>query len=177
MTDTAVTDTAVLRPRAPEQEREPAPPRAGGVLAGLLRTARPRQWIKNVLVVAAPAAAGELFSRHALGRLALVFALFTACAAAVYLVNDARDAEADRAHHVRAHPVKRHRPVAAGRVPVAAACATGAALAVPAPFTAARLSTPQVTAPPAAYLCMRLGTATASSTSWSWTSSWSPPGS
>lgn len=128
-------------------------------------------------MIAAPAAAGQLATWQVLTELALVHALVTAAPAAVRLLNDARDAEADRAHHVRAHPVKRHRPVAAGRVPVAAACATGAAVAVPAPFTAARLSTPQVTAPPAAYLCMRLGTATASSTSWSWTSSWSPPGS
>ncbi|MYR44758.1 decaprenyl-phosphate phosphoribosyltransferase, partial [Streptomyces sp. SID5910] len=86
-----MTDTAVLRQRAPEQPPQSAPPRRGGLAGGLLRTARPRQWIKNVLVVAAPAAAGELFSRHALAQLALVFVLFTACASAVYLVNDARE--------------------------------------------------------------------------------------
>ena len=45
-------------------------------------------------------------------RLGLVFVLFTACSAAVYLINDARDAEADRAH-----PVKCLRPVAAGPGP------------------------------------------------------------
>src|SRR4051794_17042064 len=87
---------------------------------GLLKTARPRQWVKNGLVVAAPAAAGQLFSRHSLAQLALVFVLFTACASAVYLINDARDAAADRAH-----PVKRHRPVAAGQVPVPVAYAVG----------------------------------------------------
>ncbi|CAL9482399.1 Decaprenyl-phosphate phosphoribosyltransferase [Streptomyces sp. enrichment culture] len=152
MTDTAVTDTAVLRQRAPEQQREPDPPRrARDVPAGLLRTARPRQWIKNVLVVAAPAAAGELFSAHALGRLALVFVLFTACAAAVYLVNDARDAEADRAH-----PVKRHRPVAAGQVPVPLAYAVGGVLGVLAPVLAARLCPAPVAALLTAYLAMQL---------------------
>ncbi|WP_435282336.1 decaprenyl-phosphate phosphoribosyltransferase [Streptomyces koelreuteriae] len=142
-------ETAVLRQRG--GEKRPAPPRGGGLLAGLLRTARPRQWIKNILVVAAPAAAGELFSRHALVQLALVFTLFTACAAAVYLVNDARDAEADRAH-----PTKRHRPVAAGQVPVPVAYAVGGVLAVLAPVVASWLCSPAVAALLVAYLGMQL---------------------
>ena len=118
---------------------------------GLLRTARPRQWVKNLLVVAAPAAAGQLFSRHALIQLALVFVLFTACAAAVYLINDARDADADRAH-----PVKRHRPVAAGQVPVPLAYAVGGALAVLAPTAATWLCPPVVPALLTAYIGMQL---------------------
>ncbi|GAP46172.1 decaprenyl-phosphate phosphoribosyltransferase [Streptomyces azureus] len=142
-------ETAVLRQRTP-QERS-APPRKGSLLAGLLRTARPRQWVKNVLVVAAPAAAGELFSRHVLTQLALVFVLFTACAAAVYLVNDARDAEADRAH-----PTKRHRPVAAGQVPVPVAYAVGGCLGLLAPAAAAWLCSPTVSALLTAYLGMQL---------------------
>ncbi|WP_217168817.1 decaprenyl-phosphate phosphoribosyltransferase [Streptomyces sp. AC512_CC834] len=146
-----MTETAVQRQRAPEQRQETTPPRGAGIPAGLLRTARPRQWVKNVLVVAAPAAAGELFSTHALGRLALVFVLFTACAAAVYLVNDARDAEADRAH-----PVKRHRPVAAGQVPVPLAYAVGGALGVLAPTLAAWLCPPPVAALLTAYLAMQV---------------------
>ncbi|MGW0289709.1 decaprenyl-phosphate phosphoribosyltransferase [Streptomyces tuirus] len=144
-----MTETAVLRQRT--HEERPAPPRKGGLPAGLLRTARPKQWVKNVLVVAAPAAAGELFSRHALVQLALVFVLFTACAAAVYLVNDARDADADRAH-----PVKRHRPVAAGQVPVPVAYAVGGCLGVLAPAAAAWLCGPAVAALLTAYLAMQL---------------------
>ncbi|WP_031107130.1 decaprenyl-phosphate phosphoribosyltransferase [Streptomyces sp. NRRL S-146] len=142
-------ETAVLRQHTHEERS--APPRKGGLLAGLLRTARPKQWVKNVLVVAAPAAAGELFSRHALTQLALVFVLFTACAAAVYLVNDARDADADRAH-----PVKRHRPVAAGHVPVPVAYAVGGCLGVLAPAAAAWLCGPAVAALLTAYLAMQL---------------------
>ncbi|MEU9569377.1 decaprenyl-phosphate phosphoribosyltransferase [Streptomyces massasporeus] len=144
-----MTETAVLRQRTHEERS--APPRKGGLPAGLLRTARPKQWVKNVLVVAAPAAAGELFSRHALIQLALVFVLFTACAAAVYLVNDARDADADRAH-----PVKRHRPVAAGQVPVPVAYAVGGCLGVLAPAAAAWLCGPAVAALLTAYLAMQL---------------------
>ncbi|MGW7631919.1 decaprenyl-phosphate phosphoribosyltransferase [Streptomyces griseoincarnatus] len=123
----------------------------GGLLIGLLRTARPKQWVKNVLVAAAPAAAGVLFTAHALTRLALVFVLFTACAAAVYLVNDARDAEADRAH-----PVKCRRPVAAGQVPVPVAYAAGTALGVLAPAAAALLCPPELAALLAGYLVMQL---------------------
>jgi decaprenyl-phosphate phosphoribosyltransferase len=84
-------------------------------------------------------------------QLALVFVLFTACAAAVYLINDARDAEADRAH-----PVKRHRPVATGQVPVPLAYATGGVLAVLAPTAAALLSSPVTAALLTAYLGMQL---------------------
>ncbi|MGA4966737.1 decaprenyl-phosphate phosphoribosyltransferase [Streptomyces pseudogriseolus] len=128
-----------------------APPARGGLLTGLLRTARPKQWVKNVLVAAAPAAAGDLFTGHALTRLALVFTLFTACAAAVYLVNDARDAEADRAH-----PVKCRRPVAAGQVPVPVAYAAGITLGVLAPAAAALLCPPELAALLAGYLVMQL---------------------
>ncbi|GGW84242.1 decaprenyl-phosphate phosphoribosyltransferase [Streptomyces malachitofuscus] len=139
----------LLRERS--DRRQSAPSGRRGLLGGLLRTARPKQWVKNVLVIAAPAAAGELFSTRALARLALVFVLFTACAAAVYLVNDARDAEADRAH-----PTKCRRPVAAGQVPVPVAYAAGIVLGVLAPVVAARLCPPEVAALLTAYLGMQL---------------------
>ncbi|MEU6553986.1 decaprenyl-phosphate phosphoribosyltransferase [Streptomyces sp. NPDC046915] len=136
----------------PAGEPPPSPPRRpGGLLGGLLKATRPKQWVKNILVLAAPAAAGRLFSRHALTQVCLVFALFTACAAAVYLINDARDAEADRAH-----PTKCRRPVAAGRVPVPVAYATGGTLAVLAPAGAFWLASPAVAAVLTAYLGMQL---------------------
>ncbi|MGW3950002.1 decaprenyl-phosphate phosphoribosyltransferase [Streptomyces sp. NPDC004752] len=157
MTETApLTDGVHVGEAAlPERRRPPAsaaaPPLKGSVLGGLLRTTRPKQWVKNSLVAAAPAAAGQLFSRHALTQVALVFVLFTACAAAVYLINDARDAEADRAH-----PTKCRRPVAAGQVPVSVAYAVGAALAVLAPALAAWLTSPLVAALLTAYVGMQL---------------------
>ncbi|MEU1533318.1 decaprenyl-phosphate phosphoribosyltransferase [Streptomyces fagopyri] len=129
----------------------PVPARTGSLALGLLKTARPRQWVKNLLVTAAPAAAGQLFSRHALTQLVLVFVLFTACAVAVYLINDARDAVADRAH-----PVKRHRPVAAGQVPVRVAYTVGGVLAVLGPALAAWLCSPVTAALLTAYLGMQL---------------------
>ncbi|MFF0446995.1 decaprenyl-phosphate phosphoribosyltransferase [Streptomyces sp. NPDC004609] len=147
--------TALLERPEPErsgrQPGKPVPPRALSLPRGLLRTARPRQWVKNVLVMAAPAAAGELASPYTARQLALVFALFTAAAAAVYLVNDARDADADRAH-----PVKRHRPVAAGDVPVPVAYITGAILAALAVTGAVTLCNAMTGALITAYLSMQL---------------------
>lgn len=80
-------------------------------LAGLIRTMRPRQWVKNVLVLAAPFAGGFLFQVHVLAQVAVAFVAFSLAASGVYLVNDVKDVEADRAH-----PTKRNRPIAAGVV-------------------------------------------------------------
>ena len=85
-----------------------------------LRTARPRQWIKNLLVLAVPGASGALFTAGALRGGILAFVAFTLAAAGTYFVNDAADADTDRRH-----PVKRFRPVAAGEIGVLTARWTG----------------------------------------------------
>ncbi|MGQ0573704.1 MAG: decaprenyl-phosphate phosphoribosyltransferase [Pseudonocardia sp.] len=90
---------------------------------GVVRTMRPRQWVKNVLVLAAPFAAGILFSTAIATDLAVAFVAFSLAASGIYLVNDAKDVAADRAH-----PTKRHRPVAAGVVPVPVALGVAVAL-------------------------------------------------
>jgi decaprenyl-phosphate phosphoribosyltransferase len=77
--------------------------------AGVLAAMRPRQWLKNLLVFGAPAAAGMLFSAQALVDATLAFVAFTLAASGTYLINDTIDAPADRLH-----PTKRHRPIAAG---------------------------------------------------------------
>jgi decaprenyl-phosphate phosphoribosyltransferase len=79
---------------------------------GLVRAVRPRQWVKNVLVLAAPLAAGKIFDLDVIGPTAVAFVLFCLAASAVYLVNDTIDVEEDRRH-----PRKRFRPIAAGIVP------------------------------------------------------------
>lgn len=140
---------AVSEPAPAVHVPDPAP--AAALAAGLLRTARPRQWMKNVLVLAAPFAAGRLLSGGEAIRLALVLVLFTACSAAAYLINDARDAEADRAH-----PVKCLRPVASGQVPAPAAYATGAALAVLAPAVAGMVCNADTALLLAGYVVMQL---------------------
>lgn len=100
---------------------------------GLLLSMRPAQWVKNLLVCAAPLAAGIILHADAALHTALAFVAFSLASSAVYCVNDVRDAEADRNH-----PAKCRRPVASGelspRAAVIAAIALAAvALAVAAP--------------------------------------------
>ncbi len=91
----------------------------------LLVSLRPRQWLKNVLVFAAPLAAGALFRPGVLGASIGAFVAFCLLSSATYLVNDTRDIALDREH-----PVKRHRPIPAGQVPVPVAIVTAIVLAV-----------------------------------------------
>ncbi|HEV7864020.1 MAG TPA: UbiA family prenyltransferase, partial [Acidimicrobiia bacterium] len=103
------------------------------VPGGLLRTARPRQWIKNVLVFAAPGAAGLSLTPEHLAPVVGAFGAWCLVSSGTYLVNDAMDAEADRLH-----PRKRLRPVAAGVVSTGTARGIGLgvlALGVAAPAT------------------------------------------
>lgn len=93
------------------------------VATGLIRAARPRQWVKNVLVLAAPIAAGVIAQPDVLAACAVAFGSFSLAASGVYLVNDARDVDADRAH-----PTKRRRPIAAGVVGVGVAYAVAVVL-------------------------------------------------
>ncbi|WP_024876596.1 decaprenyl-phosphate phosphoribosyltransferase [Saccharomonospora piscinae] len=88
-------------------------------LLGVGRTARPRQWVKNVLVFAAPFTAGQIANLDVLVDAAIAFVAFSLVASSVYLINDAVDVEADRAH-----PTKRNRPIAAGVVPIPLAYAS-----------------------------------------------------
>jgi decaprenyl-phosphate phosphoribosyltransferase len=83
----------------------------GGVVGALLATARPRQWSKNVLVFGAPITGGVLLEPTLFARTVLTFLAFCLAASGVYYVNDIVDREMDRAH-----PLKRRRPVAAGRL-------------------------------------------------------------
>ncbi|MDQ4040099.1 MAG: decaprenyl-phosphate phosphoribosyltransferase [Actinomycetota bacterium] len=82
------------------------------LVLGLFRAIRPRQWLKNVLVAAAPIAGGVLFEKGVLFTVAIAFVAFCLAASGIYLVNDVRDIESDRSH-----PTKRNRPIAAGVVP------------------------------------------------------------
>ena len=90
-----------------EQLAAPRP----SVLPAWLRAMRPRQWVKNVLVLAAPLAAGRLFEPAVLAASAWAFVAFSLVSASIYLVNDLRDIEADRLH-----PTKRFRPIPAGEL-------------------------------------------------------------
>lgn len=92
------------------------------MVAGLISSLRLRQWMKNLLVLAAPAAAGVLDARWPSVLAATV--VFCAASSAVYLANDVADAAADRTH-----PVKSGRPVASGALPAPVALVASAVLA------------------------------------------------
>jgi decaprenyl-phosphate phosphoribosyltransferase len=77
----------------------------------VLVTMRPKQWIKNALVVAAAGAAGALTHDDVPVRVGLACVAFCLLASGIYAINDVRDAPEDRLH-----PRKRHRPVAAGEL-------------------------------------------------------------
>jgi decaprenyl-phosphate phosphoribosyltransferase len=96
-----------------------------GVLHAAVATIRPRQWIKNLLVIAAPVAAGALGHDDVPVRVALAFVAFCMLASGIYAINDVRDAEEDRLH-----PRKRYRPVAAGELDPRLATALGVSLMV-----------------------------------------------
>jgi decaprenyl-phosphate phosphoribosyltransferase len=81
-----------------------------------VRAMRPRQWVKNVLVLTAPLAGGRILEPAVLRGCLLAFVSFCLISATVYLINDVRDVEEDRLH-----PRKRFRPVAAGELSPATA--------------------------------------------------------
>lgn len=121
---TSPVPAAVADPEAPAR-----PPSARRWLWAALRATRPRQWPKNLLVLAAPLAGASLGRPDGLGYALVAVAAFVAASSAVYLVNDTVDAERDRRH-----PVKRNRPIASGALParhavLLAVAATAAALA------------------------------------------------
>jgi len=91
----------------------------------LLKTLRPHQWVKNLFVAAA-----LVFSRHLTDveyvvRTGLAVLAFCMLSGAVYAFNDVRDVETDRAH-----PSKRHRPIASGALSERAAMTSALLLAV-----------------------------------------------
>ncbi len=84
----------------------------------ILQAARPLQWLKNVVMFAPLVFSGLLFASDANGMPYFVTTLYAAIifcilASSVYLLNDIIDIRADRAH-----PFKKHRPVAAGIVSI-----------------------------------------------------------
>ena len=81
-----------------------------------LTALRPDQWTKNLIVFAGLIFGQRLFEPSAAWTAVAAFAVFCGLSSAMYLLNDLLDREEDRRH-----PVKRHRPIAAGQVPVSLA--------------------------------------------------------
>lgn len=82
------------------------------MLLGLLKTLRPKQWIKNAFVGVPLVFGQKLFELDALWRVAAAFALFCLVSGCVYVINDIVDVDKDREH-----PKKKHRPIPSGQLP------------------------------------------------------------
>ncbi|MEN6401599.1 MAG: UbiA family prenyltransferase, partial [Armatimonadia bacterium] len=95
------------------------------LLVDLLKSMRPRQWTKNLLVFAALLFAQKAFDPRAVAEAVEAFVIFCVLAGAMYLINDCLDVERDRLD-----PIKRHRPVASGRVSVGTAVSAASVLTV-----------------------------------------------
>jgi 4-hydroxybenzoate polyprenyltransferase len=95
------------------------------MLSALLEAMRPRQWSKNVFVLAGIVFAGRLFDLGAELRVLAAFAVFCAASSAVYLANDMADRTSD-AHH----PLKRLRAIASGRLSTTVALAASLVSAI-----------------------------------------------
>lgn len=89
----------------------------------IIRTARPRQWLKNLSVFAAPLFAGTLFNIDFIFGEPMVgkvfsksfsaFVIFCAMSSGAYFINDIIDSPKDKNH-----PIKKNRPIASGKLPI-----------------------------------------------------------
>jgi len=117
----------VSTPVLPATPVHPAPTRGRSagrpVLWSLVLALRPRQWTKNVIVLAGLIFGERLLDPASVADASLAFAIFCLLSGVVYIVNDVRDRDADRLH-----PSKSRRPIAAGDISVATALTFGAVL-------------------------------------------------
>jgi decaprenyl-phosphate phosphoribosyltransferase len=81
------------------------------MLWSILKSLRPHQWVKNVFVAAPVVFAKRIDDPPSVLRAAAAFGAFCLLSSAVYLINDLVDVEKDRAH-----PIKRNRPIASGKL-------------------------------------------------------------
>jgi 4-hydroxybenzoate polyprenyltransferase len=105
-------------------------------LIGIIRLIRPKQWLKNIFVLAVPVYAGQIFEPESLRNSIEALFLFCGLSAGVYIFNDFKDRERDRLH-----PAKRDRPLASGTVSPALALPFGFFLLVGSLVGCAAIST------------------------------------
>ncbi len=117
---------------------------------GLIKTLRPKQWIKNAFVGVPLVFGQKLFELDALWRVAAAFALFCLISGCVYVINDIVDVEKDRAH-----PKKKDRPIASGKLPPTSA-RNFTIVAVPLALAAAFMLSPWYAATLAGYFGLNI---------------------
>lgn len=141
---------------APQVSQEPVPEKGPprNLVTGVVKAIRPKQWVKNLLVLLAPVAAlggsVEYDYREVAIKVLIAFVAFSVAASTVYLVNDVRDVEADKQH-----PTKRFRPIAAGVVPAWLAYSLAAVLGVAA-LGVSWLASPNLVLVIAIYIAMQM---------------------
>jgi decaprenyl-phosphate phosphoribosyltransferase len=140
----------------PKMSEAPAPGKGPpkNLVTGLIKAVRPKQWVKNLLVLLAPVAAlgGNVAYdyREVAIKVLIAFVAFSLAASTVYLVNDVRDVEADKQH-----PTKRFRPIAAGVVPAWLAYTLAVVLGVAA-LGISTLASPNLVLVIAIYVAMQM---------------------
>ena len=90
-----------------------------------IQLARPKHWIKNILIFVPCLFGGEIFQANKLTALFIGFISFSLVASSIYYINDIKDVDKDRHHEI-----KKNRPIASGRVSVRSAWTIAMILAI-----------------------------------------------
>lgn len=102
----------------------------------VVEACRPKQWIKNALVLAAPLVSRTIFESAVLPKILLIFLSFCLVSSSMYLINDLRDRVADSVHRTKCS-----RPIASGRLSPVVAWRFAVGLAIVGLLVAASVST------------------------------------
>jgi 4-hydroxybenzoate polyprenyltransferase len=94
-------------------------------VSALIRTMRPKQWTKNLILFAGLIFAHQLFVFMSVVKSVIAFCCFCLLSSAIYIINDIKDIERDRAH-----PLKSKRPIAAGQLSIRSAGLSATGIAV-----------------------------------------------
>jgi decaprenyl-phosphate phosphoribosyltransferase len=85
----------------------------GSLLIAIIKTARPRQWLKNLALFTTILITGHVFDGHAFNATVFGFVAFCLLSSSNYIFNDVMDVNRDRKH-----PFKKFRPVPSGALPI-----------------------------------------------------------
>jgi decaprenyl-phosphate phosphoribosyltransferase len=102
----------------------------------IIKTARPRQWVKNLSIFAALVFTGEFFNPDLFWKTVEGFLTLSVIVSSIYFINDIADVKVDKLH-----PFKKNRPIAKGDLPIPLALFLAVVGVVVALFVASMLST------------------------------------
>src|SRR5688500_9385936 len=111
----------IIEEAEPRPERLHVPPRP--LASSLVRSLRPEQWTKNLILFGGLLFGQRLFDLRSVLYATAAFVVFCALSGVVYLLNDVADRDADRRH-----PLQRHRPIASGALATSTALVAAAVI-------------------------------------------------